>query len=116
MDLISLESKFDHLFAGHHEELILVVENHTERRNVRLEHRQVASVGIEDLDALDITNINATFAVNRNGARRSNLTRLVPRSTKTIYKLPFGSEFENSAVESSQSVDVAQTVNGHTCV
>ena len=69
---------------------------------------QVTAVGVEDLNAFDVTNVNTAVAVHGNRIRSAQLAGLIASTTKTIDKLPVATKFEDRIVESAECVDVTR--------
>ena len=78
-----LDHQFDYVITSGDKQFVLVIENQPRGWTVRLEDGEVTTVTVEHLDAFEITNVNATFAVNRNRRRRPKLTWLVAGIAKT---------------------------------
>src|SRR6185369_4161598 len=101
------------MVASDHKQFVLVVEDHAERRPLRFHDREVSSVGVEDLNAFDVADVNAAQPIDGNRKWRAKLTRLIAGAAKTIHKLSIAGELEDAVVESSERVDVTRSVNCH---
>src|SRR5690349_14659257 len=99
------------MIAGNDEELVLVVEDHAERHVFYVDKIQIASVRIENLNALHVANIDTPISINSDRVRSTKLTLLIAVAAKTIYILPIAPEFEDSIVEPAERVDIPSAIN-----
>ena len=59
-----MDRVLDHSVARRHKEFILVVEDHAEGHALLLDEREVSSIGVKDLNALDVANVNSAIPVH----------------------------------------------------
>ena len=106
-----LQRELDNFVAGRNQQFVLVVKDHPERRALRFEDCQIATIGIKDLDAFDIAHEDAAFAVHSDCMTSPKLTWLIARTAKAIEKLSVGIELENGIAERPERVNVSEAID-----